>query len=203
LSGCDLDASAAILLSRALAVAANLQTLDLSQNKCGDSGTLAICHALKGSTSLLKLNLHQNGIGARGGQEIGELLSFSGLRLKKLNVSWNSIRGHGASALCRAVGSNMYLQRLDASWNFLGENSASELGDALARNNSLLYLNLEHCGFNDVSAVSCPPIVLYIRFHARSCRAPQARQITSSVALFPLLPSSSHPQGFNFLWSSP
>jgi Ran GTPase-activating protein (RanGAP) involved in mRNA processing and transport len=150
-----LDAAAAVLLARALAAAVNLETLDISQNKCGDNGAVAICHALKGNTRLLKLNLRQNEIGARGGKEIGDLLACPGLRLKKLNVSWNSIRGYGSSALCRAVGANVYLQRLDISWNIVGEESALQLGDALARNKSMFYLNLEHCGINDVSAVSC------------------------------------------------
>jgi Ran GTPase-activating protein (RanGAP) involved in mRNA processing and transport len=155
LSCCELDAAAAVLLARALAAAVNLETLDISQNKCGDNGAVAICHALKGNTRLLKLNLRQNEIGARGGKEIGDLLACPGLRLKKLNVSWNSIRGYGSSALCRAVGANVHMQRLDISWNIVGEESASELGDALARNKSMFYLNLEHCGINDVSAVSC------------------------------------------------
>ena len=121
LSGCDLDAAAAVLLSRAFSVAANLESLDLSQNRCGDNGTVAICRALSGNTKLVKLNLRQNEIGTRGGKEIGEMLASKGLRLKKLNVSWNSIRGQGASALCKALGDNKFVQRLDASWNFLGE----------------------------------------------------------------------------------
>jgi hypothetical protein len=167
LSGCDLDAAAAILLSRAFSVAVNLESLDLSQNRCGDHGTVAVCRSLMGNTKLLKLNLRQNEIGSRGGKGIGEMLASPGLRLRKLNVSWNSIRGHGASALFKALGDNKSVQLLDASWNFVGEKCAVELGNALASNKSMLNVNLQHCGLNDVAAVQrATPNFRHLPFHS-------------------------------------
>jgi Ran GTPase-activating protein (RanGAP) involved in mRNA processing and transport len=115
---------------------------------------VALCRALKGNTKLRKLNLRQNEIGIRGGRELGEMLSSPNLRLQKLNISWNCIKGQGSAALCSGLGENKFLQRLDASWNYFREDSALELGNALARNKSLLHINLEHCGVNDVAAVS-------------------------------------------------
>ena len=153
MSGCELDAAAAVLLSRAISVAANLESLDLSQNRFGDHGSVAICRALTCNTKLLKLNLRHNEIGSRGGKEVGDMLASAGVKLRKLNVSWNSIHGRGASALFKALCVNKYIQHLDASWNFLGERSAVELGDALASNASMLSVNLQHCGLNDVAAV--------------------------------------------------
>ncbi len=154
LSACDLDANAAVLLARSISAAGNLESLDLSQNRCGDAGTVALCRALKGNTKLRKLNLRQNDIGIRGGRELGEMLSSPNLCLQKLNISWNCIKGQGAAALCRGLAENKFLQRLDASWNYFREDSALELGNSLARNKSLLHVNLEHCGVNDVAAVS-------------------------------------------------
>jgi len=52
----------------------------------------------------------QNEIGLRGGKEIGDMLSSPDLRLKKLNVSWNSIRGHGAAVMCKALATNRCMQ---------------------------------------------------------------------------------------------
>jgi Ran GTPase-activating protein (RanGAP) involved in mRNA processing and transport len=153
LSGCNLDTAAAMLLSRAISVAGNLESLDLSENRCGDQGTMAICRALKGNSRLLKLNLRQNEIGVRGGKEIGEMLASSDLRLRKLNVSWNSIKGSGAAAMFRGLCHNKFLHHLDASWNFFREESALELGNALAFNQALQHINLEHCGVSDVAAV--------------------------------------------------
>jgi hypothetical protein len=157
LSACDLGPNAAVQLARVLSVASNLESLDLSQNKCGDAGAAAICRALSGNTTLMKLNLRQNEIGVRGGKEIGDMLANPDLRLKKMDVSWNSIRGPGASAMCKALGSNRYLEKFDASWNILGDYSALELGNSLSSNKKLLHLNLSSCGLHDVAAVSCAP----------------------------------------------
>jgi Ran GTPase-activating protein (RanGAP) involved in mRNA processing and transport len=147
-----------MLLSRAISVAGNLESLDLSQNRCGDQGTMAICRALKGNSRLLKLNLRQNDIGMRGGKEIGEMLASTDLRLRKLNVSWNSIKGSGAAAMCKGLSHNKFLHNLDASWNYFREDSALEMGNALACNRALQHINLEHCGVSDVAAVGHSPL---------------------------------------------
>ena len=115
---------------------------------------MAICRALKASTRLLKLNFRQNDIGACGGKEIGEMLVSTDFRLRKLNVSWNSIKGQGSAAICRGLSRNKFLEHLDASWNCFSDAAALELGNALACNQSLQRANLEHCGVNDVAAVS-------------------------------------------------
>jgi hypothetical protein len=153
IAGCDLDSTAAALLAQAISIAHNLELLDVSDNKCGDSGAVAICRSLRDSPTLKTLNLQNNRIGVRGGREIGAMLGSPAMRLKKLNVSWNNIRGAGADAICRAIGSSMFLKQLQASWNAFGESTALELGDALSTNKSLLKLDLAHCGLNDVSAV--------------------------------------------------
>lgn len=120
-----------------------LQQLDLTCNKIGPTGAHSLAHALlTGNKSLQHLNLSLNRVGPDGAAAFGAVLKYSHT-LQDLNLSRNNV-AEGVMQLLEGLqeSEETDLRRLDLSWNSLRDNAAVRLASLLRGNGVLQSLNL-------------------------------------------------------------
>ena len=133
-----------------------LTSLNLSGNKIGDAGCVALAKLLSppattatGAQAQLgnSSTIASSSDGPAESDESEGIGPSSMLALKSLDLSWNGIQSQGAVALIDAIASNSSLQTLDLSWNAVGSKAdmtsrpvAAALSDALTKNDTLLHL---------------------------------------------------------------
>lgn len=71
-----------------------------------------------------------------------DALLFCSCALQSLDLSWNEIRGEGATAIAELVRENNFLKRLVLASNGLSDDGAAALGRSLATNAGLRELDL-------------------------------------------------------------
>ena len=64
--------------------------------------------------------------------------------LKTLDLSWNHLRGRGATAIAKGLGNNYSLHSLLLAWNGFDDDGACAIAKALLENNSLEKLDLSN-----------------------------------------------------------
>jgi Ran GTPase-activating protein (RanGAP) involved in mRNA processing and transport len=116
-----------------------LKSLDISWNYIRGSGAITITPTISRLTKLTKLNLACNNIGsnALSSDLVSALIMMT--KLTVLDLSWNSIRAKGATALAPVLNKLTQLSELYISCNSIGSNGATALLPAL---NNLECLNL-------------------------------------------------------------
>uniref|UniRef100_A0A7S3LNN3 Uncharacterized protein n=1 Tax=Aplanochytrium stocchinoi TaxID=215587 RepID=A0A7S3LNN3_9STRA len=120
----------------------SLVTLNLSENKIGDSGIEKLANALKINTTLMHLDLNSNRIGPVGAKCLAIPLKSTSFRLVTLNLQCNFIGDDGCSSVSEMLKTNSNLAKLDLSFNKITAASAKKLAEALTVNDTLRRLSL-------------------------------------------------------------
>lgn len=125
--------------------------LNLSHNHIRDEDLLKLTRHLhyKG-TKLRNLNLSNNRIGIEGAKSLADILVHN-KSLLRLNLDTNSITGTGAENLAKAMSTNRHLMYLSLNWNNL-RIFAEDFYLTLARNRTLVTLEMGYCGLKDCVA---------------------------------------------------
>ena len=142
----NIRASGGAPLAAALESNTTLTALDLHSNALL-SGARAFGLMLKRNSTLCRLNLRTNGIGAPGAAAVAEALQLESCSLTSLNLRDNAVMAVGAAALAAALKTNTSLLELDLSENLVKEGGAAAIGEALASANATLAsLNMRYNG---------------------------------------------------------
>jgi len=123
------------------ALMGSLRVLDLSSNKLGPEGGVALAEALKVSGSLTSLFLYNNNIGAEGASAIAEALKVN-RSLNVLDLTGNLICDTGAVAISEVF--NISLTNLDVKYNGIGSKGSAAIAEALKLTGSLSSLNVKY-----------------------------------------------------------
>ncbi|MFY9590228.1 hypothetical protein [Rickettsia endosymbiont of Halotydeus destructor] len=126
-----------------------LTSLNLENNYIGDEGAIAIGRGLKNNTILTSLNLHYNQIGYEGAIAIGEGLK-SNMALNSLNLWYNEIEEEGAIAIIERIKNNMALTSLNLGRNKIKKEAAIAIIERIKDNMALTSLNLGEVQIGDV-----------------------------------------------------
>jgi Ran GTPase-activating protein (RanGAP) involved in mRNA processing and transport len=118
-----------------------LKVKEVVMHEIGDEGTEEIAEFLENDSTVLELNLNENGIGDSGALCLSDVL-YVNSTLKILKLSNNVIGDAGVQALAQALHSNCTLQVLDLRQNQINDVGAKALAEALCHNSSLECLNL-------------------------------------------------------------
>ncbi|KAJ1445896.1 hypothetical protein M885DRAFT_625757 [Pelagophyceae sp. CCMP2097] len=133
-----------------------LRILKLRAADVDDSECAELCQALGTNEHLADLDLGGNFLGSgeskntvdpdtiTGPEAIAASISGGGMRLRKLDLSWNYIRGESAVCLAVSLRESTSLQDLDLAYNCFGEEASMQLGVSLARNGTLERLDLSY-----------------------------------------------------------
>lgn len=133
----------AILLSKHLATASSLESLDLRGNHISDIGAQALAGALKQeSSSLACLNLGYNRIGDDGIQALSQVLGQDSCTLQCLNLSCNAFGQEGAHYLALSLKTNSSLKQVSLFCNHISHAACVELACSLKHNFTLEQLKL-------------------------------------------------------------
>ena len=127
----------AVQLSKHLATALHLESLDLRGNYITDIGAQALASALQGSR-LVSLNLGYNRIGDDGIKALSQVLSKSCCQLEQLNLSCNTFGPQGTAHLAQALRKNRSLKELSLFCNHISYASCVELAESLNSHNYTL-----------------------------------------------------------------
>ncbi|KAK1941238.1 NLR family CARD domain-containing protein 3 [Phytophthora citrophthora] len=127
-----------------------LQHWDLEFKSIGVDGAEAIAELLKTNKSLTNLSLSRNQIGDGGVEKLAQGLSENTTSgVKELHLSETGITGMGLDHLATLVGNeNCSLKTIQLSFNGL-ETATSKFFDALAKNKSVVKLQLKECKLSD------------------------------------------------------
>ena len=124
---------------------ASLQELNLSG--CGIQGKdfKHFLNALSSNPHLRRLDFGYNDLGEEGAIYLGRSLAKN-RKLELLDISWNNIRASGIEEMARGLETNEKLKELNLSCNCFSDDGASHLGTALIRNHYLKVLEMQSCG---------------------------------------------------------
>ena len=128
----------AVILASVLKASTTVKKLDLSGNNIGAAG---LSECLKCTTSLSELYLSNNNIGDAGAADLGECLKCN-KSLSELYLSGNNIGDAGAAALGECLKCCTSLSKLCLSFNNIGDAGAAGLGEGLKCTTSLSKLDL-------------------------------------------------------------
>lgn len=163
-----------------------LRDLDLTFNKIGPAGAKRICEVLSSNHSreLVRLNVSLNVIGCAGAEAFRWAIRYNhsltdlnlsrnnicdgvvaialglqeseGSKLRRLDLSWNSLSDAGAEHLAHALRGNSVLESLILSSNAIGDTGIGALVDALHSDVALRELDLVGNQLRDATAlVNC------------------------------------------------
>ena len=103
-----------------------IKNLDLSWNKVGTDGSIAIANALSKNTSLTCLSLSANGISDKGGQKLASAL-YGNKHIEELLLNQNNLAGGCCFVFSKAIMTHPKIQKLDLSFNPVGEAGARSI----------------------------------------------------------------------------
>lgn len=147
-----LEARGAQKLSYLLSKQTNLRKLQLSDCKIGEFATKSILDTLNAnSTSLTELDLTYNKIGVAGSLAVANLLYNKSLPLKSLSIKENHNMQDGIIAILYAVAENDSLTKFNSSCCFINKVTGIEksIVNMINRTSSLESLNLGSNNFSD------------------------------------------------------
>ena len=163
--GAGLTDADIIKLSSSLEGDSNVITLDLSQNRFGDKGAIAIATLLEHKNSKLShLWLSANNIGCGGITKVAEAIAEN-VYLEELHLSRNHIHADGAKAIATALAGNTMLKKLDVSHNAFHYTGTNALAKALEKNKALTHLNIGFNRIGDVGVRMCEFIFISSFFY--------------------------------------
>ena len=118
----DLGTSGGIAFGAALATNTTLSSLTFTFNRIGfglERSVGALAQSLRSNSSLERLCLAQNELGALGGRILGDALEAN-RGLRHLSLARNELGDEGGAAVAKAIGSHPSLTSLSVSDNDLG-----------------------------------------------------------------------------------
>jgi Ran GTPase-activating protein (RanGAP) involved in mRNA processing and transport len=145
----------AAALSQALRLSTQLFDLDMSDNRLGAAGTMSICDALRSEAcALRRLCIDTNGMGDEGAVHIAAALRAN-TTLERIELGFNWIGAAGMRALCDVLcAANATLTHLIFGQNDAGDAGAAALADMLRVNASVAFVDLRSNGVGDIGAAS-------------------------------------------------
>ncbi|CAM9512676.1 unnamed protein product, partial [Discosporangium mesarthrocarpum] len=152
LSKADMDDKETTIFMEAMRHNRSVTFLDFSDNLIGGSfeklqgshtpsGGGAIAQALDLNTTLRRMDLQWNRLGAESGILLGHALTYNHT-LEWLDVSYNAIGDRGAQAIGQALTINDGLLHLDISYNEVSAKGVLVIAQGLEANNRLRTLNI-------------------------------------------------------------
>ncbi|KAG9394908.1 DUSP domain [Carpediemonas membranifera] len=117
-----------------------LSTLDVSRANLGPTGALALTEALKGNTTVTRLNIGNNKLRAEGAGYLGDMLAANAT-LRTLHAEHNAMGPHGAVDLAHGLVSNTTLTKLAVGYNQFQARGVTALANALTSNTALVVLD--------------------------------------------------------------
>jgi len=118
-----------------------LETLNLEGNQLGSKGGVAVARMIKHNTSLLEVNLSNNGLSQDFAREMAKSVrtvyekgvEVRSSQMKVLNLSFNPLSDKGSRRLVHALRNNDTIEYLNLSGTQLGVQAAKELATLLRR----------------------------------------------------------------------
>jgi hypothetical protein len=127
-----------------------LETLELSHNRIGDAGLIAVLDALTDCAPMLRtLWLDDNVIGLRGAERLADFLKVNS-SLAILGLGSNNFGDAGVVCIAEALASSGTLRELKLKNNALGDAAAESLSMTLQANRALKRLHLECNAISEV-----------------------------------------------------
>lgn len=115
--------------------------LDLSSNKLGDKGTAAVCQFLEKNDSVVKVDLSRNALRKPGVDAIAHILPKNE-SLKNIILSHNGLTEEDFELLASVLQTEQVLETLDLSSNLFSQKSGYMFGFLVAKNISLVKMNV-------------------------------------------------------------
>mmetsp|Transcript_62113 Transcript_62113/g.148136 ORF Transcript_62113/g.148136 Transcript_62113/m.148136 type:complete len:387 (-) Transcript_62113:11-1171(-) len=134
--------SGAESLADALAMNSALKTLILGQNSVREQGAKKIAEALNENQTLTSLDLSDNGLEHYGAEHFSKVLASCNRSLRSLSLAGNNLQHIGASHFGLPAIGHSQLTSLDLSRNDLGDRGAEVLAIMLRVNHTLTHLTL-------------------------------------------------------------
>ena len=97
-----------------------LTALNLEDNQISDHDGVVLIRAILSRDSITTLNMSRNRLGKKSVGVLATSLSSPNCRLKRLDISWNTVSGDDFTPLFAALCWNHTLQELNVSWNSIG-----------------------------------------------------------------------------------
>jgi serine/threonine protein kinase/Ran GTPase-activating protein (RanGAP) involved in mRNA processing and transport len=141
------------VLGRLLRGNGAMTRLDLTENRMGDQGAVALSGALGSLVQLRKLVISSNSVGDTGVLALGDAWRSLSL-LQELFISSNNVSDTGAEALGATLPSLPHLRVLNLSNNSIGNVGVVALSDALTTLTNLESLDLSSNRFHESGAVA-------------------------------------------------
>lgn len=167
LTDADVGPEGAAALASGLRTNRAMACLNLSRNvRIGPLGAESIAASyLKGSLSLVHLDLSETGMGDEGASAVADALKSNGT-LSDLDLSRNGITSVGAGAIASSLEINCSLRCIRLGHNDIKDDGASNVAFALFRNEVLERLDCVNCGIGSIGA-SCVAIALQKNYALR------------------------------------
>ena len=182
MASCNLNTSHIAMLSSGLSINDSIKILDLSNNRAGEQGGIAVGSALRQNASILKLDISQNGLNNKGTQAIGEALSpyalssLSDTKQKKRRSCMDDGLDYDVieiETIEDRVGRNDTLECLDLRSNSIGTEGSLIFGDVLRTHPSLTSLNMKDNQIGDQTLMAMSNGILKSQYYI-----PVLRQMT-------------------------
>ena len=138
---CDIPDAGLREIARGLLQNTSLKKLDISRNKPGMEGSVALAEMLSCNKSLTELNLELCDLPDAGLREIARRL-LQNTSLKKLDIGFNKLGMEVSVALAEMLSCNKSLTELNLGWCDIPEAGLREIARGLLQNNSLRTLTL-------------------------------------------------------------
>jgi hypothetical protein len=129
--------------------ARTLATLDLTHCKVGDAGGVLIASIIEHNTTLRRLYIGDNDLGAQSGSALGNAIVLTGT-LEHWDVSWNEALA--MDPVCAGLCGNKSLRSIDVSGTPVASATSSTLADVLATNRSLTTVTATYCTISEAAA---------------------------------------------------
>ncbi|CAF1551336.1 unnamed protein product [Didymodactylos carnosus] len=147
LNYCDISQIDGSMIINSLKENQLLRVLDISKNKIGDAGALALAELLNILNSLMEVNMIGNEITSKAGSEIGKILKTN-RTLINIDLTYNKIDDDGILIFADLLKITIILKIFNLSRNCFTDKSAIALIAALKENNSIIYLDIS---INDIT----------------------------------------------------
>ena len=120
-----------------------LTHLSIAKNAIGDSGMARLIDTLAYNTQLASLNISNNSCSFKTAKALHHMLSAN-YALKKLDCSYNMIRGQGAVLVAQGLEENSGLTDINLAWNGFGDSEPCDQLAAALKPSSLKVIDLSY-----------------------------------------------------------
>nr|CAG4718624.1 unnamed protein product [Naegleria fowleri] len=124
-----------------------LESFIVHDNHLTDQHLKYIVEGLNDNITLTYLDISSNDFTDHSGQTLGHLLATT--RLRRLDLSWTSLRKQGISSMLLGLKSNNSLVELNLSWIGLNNEHCKLLSQFISESDALCVLNISHNRFDE------------------------------------------------------